>query len=131
MISSTDRATGGPAAPGAPAADLDRALDALVENAIRYSAGRLDRDRQRGPDRVEVLDEGPGLEPGEEEAVFERFRRGSAGPQGAGGTGLGLAIARELAREWGGDVTLENRTGGGLEATIMLDPERQGREWSG
>ncbi len=83
-----------------------------------------------GPDRIAVLDQGPGVEPGEEEAVFERFSRGSAGRRVAGGTGLGLAIARELAREWGGDVNLENRPGGGLAATITLDPDTQDRDWS-
>ena len=58
------------------------------------------------PGRIEVLDRGPGLAPGEEEAVFERFSRGSAGQRGPSGTGLGLPIARELTRQWGGDVLL-------------------------
>ncbi len=74
-----------------------------------------------GPGRIEVLDEGPGLEAGEEEAVFERFSRGSAGRRGPGGTGLGLPIARELTRQWGAEVTLSNRAGGGLCAVIEVD----------
>ena len=61
--------------------------------------------------------EGPGLAPGEEDAVFERFHRGSAGRAGARGTGLGLSIARSCA-EWGGEVTLENRDGGGARAVL-------------
>ena len=73
------------------------------------------------PGRIEVLDRGPGLEPGEEEAVFERFHRGRAGRQGTAGTGLGLSIARELA---GGverrSVRIENRPGGGARAIISL-----------
>ena len=72
------------------------------------------------PGRVEVLDRGPGLAPGEEEAVFERFSRGQAGQQGPSGTGLGLPIARELTRQWGGDVTLSNRHDGGLRAVIEV-----------
>ena len=60
-----------------------------------------------------MLDRGPGLDPGEEEAVFERFHRGRAGRAGPPGTGLGLPIARELCARWGGDVTLANREGGG------------------
>ena len=72
------------------------------------------------PGEIEILDEGPGLEPGEEEAVFERFSRGSAGRRGPSGTGLGLPIARELTRQWGGEVTLRNRDGRGLRAVIGL-----------
>jgi two-component system, OmpR family, sensor kinase len=104
------------------APDLERSLDALVENALTYSAGDTTVTLEATPGRIAVLDEGPGLAPGEEEAVFERFSRGSAGRQGSKGTGLGLAIARELTRQWGGDVRLRNRSGGGLAATIELAP---------
>jgi signal transduction histidine kinase len=54
--------------------------------------------------------------------VFERFHRGAAGRAGPNGTGLGLPIARELARRWGGDVTLVNRDGGGARATLIVPP---------
>jgi signal transduction histidine kinase len=101
-------------------ADLDRSIDALVENAIRYSPPGSTVTIAAAPGRVEICDRGPGLEPGEEEAVFERFRRGSAGRRGPGGTGLGLPIARELSRQWGGDVLLEEREGGGLRAVIEV-----------
>ena len=105
------------------AADADRALDVLLENALRYSppGGRV--TVASGPGRIEVRDRGPGLEAQEADAVFERFHRGSAGRSGPAGSGLGLAIARELAREWGGDVTLRNRDGGGAEATLSLPQE--------
>ena len=100
--------------------DLERSLDSLVENALTYSPAGTTVKLEAAPGRIAVLDEGPGLAPGEEEAVFERFSRGSAGRRGAKGTGLGLAIARELTRQWGGDVRLRNRDGGGLAATIEL-----------
>ena len=67
---------------------------------------------------IEVLDDGPGLAPGEEDEVFGRFHRGRAGRAGASGTGLGLPIARELMRAWGGDATLANRPEGGARATL-------------
>ncbi len=67
---------------------------------------------------IEVLDDGPGLAPGEEDEVFARFHRGRAGRAGAPGTGLGLPIARELMRCWGGDAVLANRPGGGAGATL-------------
>jgi signal transduction histidine kinase len=100
--------------------DLDRAIDALVENALRYSPAGSTVAIEAGPGRIEVLDVGPGLAPGEEETVFERFSRGSAGRRGPSGTGLGLPIARELTRQWGGEVTLSNRDGGGLRAVMEM-----------
>jgi len=102
-----------------PRADFERALDALIENAIQYSPRGSEITIAVGAERVEVLDRGPGLTPGEEETVFERFHRGSAG-SGTKGTGLGLSIARELAGEWGGSVTLQNREGGGVRAVLGL-----------
>lgn len=99
-------------------ADLDRAVDAVVENAIHYTpAGGAVLVRARGT-AIEVLDDGPGLAPGEEDEVFGRFHRGRAGRTGASGTGLGLPIARELMRAWGGDATLANRSEGGACARL-------------
>ena len=103
-----------------PAADLDRALDALVENALNYGNGKV--ELRSAPGLVEVLDRGPGLAPDELAAVFERFHRGRSGRGGPSGTGLGLPIARELARRWGGDVTLVNRDGGGARARVTVPP---------
>ena len=60
---------------------------------------------------MEVLDEGPGIEAGEEQAVFERFHRGVPGT-GSGGDGLGLPIARELVEQWGGAVDGHQPQGG-------------------
>jgi two-component system, OmpR family, sensor kinase len=120
-----DGATGGKVvASGTPSegycsiADLDRALDVLLENALHYGNGEVEvRSR---PGALEVLDRGPGLSDADLEAVFERFHRGSAGRSGPTGTGLGLPIARELAQRWGGDVTLANRNGGGARATLTV-----------
>ena len=70
--------------------------------------------------RVDVLDHGPGLAPGEEDDVFERFHRGSAGRAGPSGTGLGLPIARELAAEWAAAVALSNRPDGGAHASVRF-----------
>jgi two-component system, OmpR family, sensor kinase len=100
--------------------DVDRVLDALVENALHYSPPGTTVTVAARDGGIEVLDEGPGPAEGEEERVFERFHRGSAGRRGPSGTGLGLAIARELARRWGGDVTLERRPEGGAIARVRL-----------
>lgn len=107
----------GAAAGRAPRAHVDRALDAMVENALAYGDGRV--VLRAAPGRLEVLDDGPGLAPGEEDAVFQRFRRGSAG-SGRQGSGLGLAIARDLARRWHGDARLERREDRGTRAVLEL-----------
>ena len=108
----------GPSSVWCTPADLDRALDALIENAIRYGPPASRVAIVNGERRIEILDDGPGLEPGEEEAVFERFHRGHAGRQGVKGTGLGLPIARELVEQWDGSVTIANRDGRGARAVI-------------
>lgn len=101
-------------------ADLDRILDVLIENALWY--GPPGQRVVVGVDagRITVTDQGTGLGEGEEEAVFNRFHRGSAGRGVRGGTGLGLPIARELATRWDGTVTLANAASGGAVATVIL-----------
>jgi len=126
------RLEGHPGAVWAARADLERALDALIENALRYSPAGQTVVVAARPHRIEVRDRGPGVTADERELVFERFRRGSAGIASSPGSGLGLPIARELTREWGGDVSLERRNGGGTVAIIDLtddatSPGRGGR----
>ena len=108
-------------------ADLDRILDVLVENALRYSPAGSAVRLTAAADHIEVVDEGPGPAAGEEEEVFERFHRGRAGRDGPPGTGLGLPIARELAGEWDATVTLEARPGGGGRAVVRFSPASPGR----
>ena len=66
-----------------------------------------------------MLDEGPGLAPGEESSLFDRFARGSAGSSQPG-TGLGLAIVQTLARRWRGEASLSNRLEGGTRAEVRF-----------
>jgi len=106
-------------------AALDGAVDVLVENALRYSTPGTVVEILAGPDRIEVLDRGPGLEDGEQELVLQRFHRGSAGRRGPKGSGLGLPIATELAREWGAEVQLVNREGGGARAVLSWTGEER------
>ena len=90
----------------------------LIENALHYSPAGSEVTIAGEDGRIEVRDRGPGLAPGEDELVFERFHRGRAGQQGPSGSGLGLAIARTLARAWHGDAKLGNRPGGGAIAVL-------------
>ena len=103
------------------AADLDRILDVLIENAIDYGPPGQSIAISVSPGSVAVTDGGPGLAPGEEETIFARFHRGSVGRASRRrGTGLGLPIARELAARWDGTVTLANAPGRGAVATVTL-----------
>jgi signal transduction histidine kinase len=112
------RSGGGQASVHCSPADLERAIDALVENAIAYSFEGGEVEIVDADGTLEVLDRGSGIESGEEEAVLERFYRGRAGRRGPEGTGLGLPIARELVSVWGGWVGIANRDGGGARAWI-------------
>lgn len=104
---------------------LRRAVANLVDNAMRHGGSASVRVlRDAGGVRIEVEDQGPGLEPAMLERVFEPFfqldparHRDSTS---SGGVGLGLSIARSCVRAHGGDVTLSNRAEGGLRATIHL-----------
>ncbi len=70
---------------------------------------------------IRICDDGPGIPPEDIERMFEPFARGEQSRSRAtGGTGLGLTIARAQAKLFRGDVTLENRNGGGAVATIRL-----------
>jgi two-component system, OmpR family, sensor kinase len=102
-------------------ADLERALDALLENALCYSPAGGTVTVVGLPARIEVRDQGPGIAEDERDLVFERFYRGRAGVEGPPGSGLGLPIARELTRGWGGEVTLTARDGGGLVAALRFE----------
>lgn len=112
----------------AASSDLERALDALIENALHYSPANTAVIISSAPGKVEVLDQGPGIAEDERQLVFERFHRGRTGSSAVMGSGLGLPIARELARRWDGDVTVGPRTGGGTVATLFVReaaPDRQ------
>lgn len=93
----------------------------LIVNAIRYSpdgaAVRLSFARSRATASVTIADQGPGVGPGDEERIFERFERAHSKEEG---TGLGLAISRRLARSMGGDVTLQSTPGRGAQFTLTL-----------
>jgi two-component system, OmpR family, sensor kinase len=101
--------------------DLAILLDNLIENALRYSPTRVavDWGRDGSEAWLAVLDEGPGLQAGEETQLFERFARGSAG-SGRSGTGLGLAIVQTLAHRWRGEASLSNRLEGGTRAEVRF-----------
>ena len=115
-------AEGSPArALGRPAA-LKRIVGNLVSNALRYGGrARLAVTQDAHGVRVTVDDDGPGIPLEELEQAFRPWVR-LQGSHARAGHGLGLAIARDLAERDGGQLTLANREGGGLRATLRLPP---------
>jgi two-component system sensor histidine kinase KdpD len=105
---------------------IEQVLVNLLENAIRHTpAGtpiRLRAQHQGGRVQVEVADAGPGLAPGDEQRVFDKFYRGGA-DQSRGNVGLGLAICKGMVEAHGGQIWAENRPGGGaaFRFTLPLD----------
>lgn len=100
---------------------IEQVLVNLLDNAIKYTpVGSPLEIIATGGDRnltVEITDHGPGLPPGTEDKVFEKFFRAQAGGRGAG---LGLAICRGIVRAHGGRVWAQNIPGGGVAFLFTL-----------
>ncbi len=102
---------------------IERVLCNLVENAVKYTPPGSTITIAAivaGPVlRVTVSDDGPGLPPGQEESIFEKFTRGereSARP----GVGLGLAICRALVAAHGGTIAARHAAGSGAAIDFTL-----------
>lgn len=101
---------------------MRRAVRNLVENAVKYAGAAEVRLVPREHDvLIEVADRGPGIPPGQLEAIFDPFTRlETSRNRETGGIGLGLALARAIVRDAGGEISATNREGGGLIACITL-----------
>lgn len=74
---------------------------------------------------ITVADRGPGLEPGAEQKVFEKFFRGDVrSPDARRGVGLGLAICKAIAEAHGGSIKARNREGGGAAFVVSFPTRR-------
>ena len=90
---------------------LARAINNLLDNAVSHGGGQVEVT-VRLDGEVVVRDHGPGVAPGEEPHLFERFWRGT-GARASPGSGLGLAIVRQVADAHGGSVRVESPPDGG------------------
>jgi len=104
---------------------LSTAISNLVANAIRYTprGGTITALVERDGDAaiVHVDDTGRGLAPGELDAIFAPFARGSQSKAAdSAGLGLGLPIARRIAERHGGTIAACNRPSGGARFSIRL-----------
>ncbi len=106
----------------AEGAALTRALTNLCENAMAYAGGfTIEVEPGLEGISVHVLDRGPGIDEADLENIFDPFFRGERSRnRETGGTGLGLSIARSLLSAQGATLTVENREGGGVKATISF-----------
>ena len=104
---------------------VEQALVNLLENAAKYTekegAIRVAARAADGAVEVEVADEGPGLPPGTEERVFEKFYRADSAPRGFG---LGLPICRAIVTAHGGRIWAERGEPRGtlFRFTLPLEP---------
>jgi PAS domain S-box-containing protein len=101
----------------------------LIDNAVKYSPsdGEIRIAVAGGDDRVAVTvaDDGPGISPGDEQYVFEKFYRGK-GVTDRGGAGLGLHLVKRIVERHRGTVTLDSGAGKGASFTIILPRGQDG-----
>lgn len=104
---------------------LDQVLFNLVDNAVKYAGkgGKVVlRAKEEGENnRIEVVDNGPGIEARYRDRLFERFFRVDKGrSREMGGTGLGLAIVKHLVSAMGGQVGMTPGKDGGSIFWVVL-----------
>lgn len=102
---------------------LESALDAVIDNAVKFSPSgtRVDVSVEEPPEGCEIVvrDHGPGVQADELVHLAERFWR-SPRSSGTPGSGLGLAIATDLLHSIGGRLRVESPEGGGLAVHLRL-----------
>ncbi|TFH25397.1 MAG: HAMP domain-containing protein [Myxococcales bacterium] len=109
---------------------LEQAVVNLVDNAVKYSDPGASVSVRATCDaadlRIDVIDDGCGIESRHLPRLFERFYRvDKARSRSLGGTGLGLAIVKHIAQAHRGDVSVQSRAGEGTRFTIRIPVHRQ------
>ena len=126
-------------APAPACADGDRLIQAagnLLSNAIKFSpaGSTISFELVAGGDEhiIQITDQGPGIDPEFAKHIFNRFSQANRpNNQMIAGTGLGLAISREIVRCHGGDISFENRAGGGARFAFSVPRDQGEAERSG
>jgi len=102
---------------------IERVLLNLLENAAKYTPpdAIVEVIAQSAGDemRVTVADDGPGIRPGSEQEIFNKFSRGVR-ESAIGGVGLGLAICKAIVEAHGGTISATNRGERGAAFTFTL-----------
>ncbi len=105
-------------------ARLDQVVTNLLGNAIKFGEGRpITISASSSPDgsiaRLSVTDNGVGIAPGQQQQIFEPFKR-AAGPNRYKGLGLGLYIVRNIVNQLGGSLAVKSAPGLGATFTVEL-----------
>ncbi len=108
---------------------LSQLVFILLDNAFKYSPPDTGvelamRENPPGWLEITVADRGPGIAPGDEELIFNRFYRGEEA-RSREGSGLGLAIARWITEQHLGSIRAANRPDGGSIFTVLLPLSKQ------
>ncbi|KIS44603.1 two-component system sensor histidine kinase KdpD [Kosakonia radicincitans] len=105
---------------------FERVLINLLENAVKYAGQRAeigitahDTPQQL---MLDVWDNGPGIPAGQEQAIFDKFARGTK-ESAIPGVGLGLAICQAIVEVHGGTISAHNRPQGGALFCVTLPRE--------
>jgi len=103
---------------------IEKAINCLLHNAIKYSdKGSIVQVSLRDKIKyieISISDRGPGIPDSELEHIFYPFAESSNTGKSTGGRGFGLTIAGNIAKSHGGDITAENRPGGGAVFILRL-----------
>jgi len=114
--------------PGTPmiyvdAVMVEQVLINLLENALRYtpegSPLEIVAEASSGAMDISVADHGPGIPPGSENELFEKFYR-VHNEAAQSGVGLGLAICKAIIEAHGGSIQAQNRSSGGAVFSLMI-----------
>jgi signal transduction histidine kinase len=114
-------------------ADRDRLVQVvlnLLSNAAKFTrrAAAVDVRVEDGQVRVDVRDDGPGVDPEDQQIIFEKFRQGgdvrTDRPQG---TGLGLPISRQIVEHLGGTLWVDSEPGRGSTFSFTLPVSQEAR----
>ncbi len=103
--------------------NLQRVLDNLIGNALQYGAPPVEIALVVGRPgfvSLKVGDHGNGIPPEQRERAFEAFAQIDPARATRGSCGLGLAIVRRIVKARGGEVTLGEASGGGLEVELRF-----------
>ncbi len=111
---------------------LQELLTNLLSNAVKYSydGGKVEARLSRSGDflKIEVADQGIGIDEAEQSRIFEDFYRSKDAREfTAEGTGLGLSIVKAIVDSHGGSILLESKKGAGTKFTVLL-PGTDGSE---
>ena len=105
---------------------FERVLINLLENAVKYAGSQakigINASEQNHQLCIDIWDSGPGITPGQETRIFDKFSRGNK-ESAIPGVGLGLAICRAIVDIHGGTLSASNRPEGGACFRVTLPLE--------